>query len=466
MSETFDPPAAKQIFGRITVTGSLGDIAGGLMAERIAALVSASRVLPPGVLLPLAALLLSCSIALAPARRAPLAPVPSKQVETVSLVTLFRRAPYLSLIALIVLAGTASAAIIDYLFQAGARIEIGQGAPLFRFFPMFYTLTQILTLLAQTLLASRALDRLGISRTISALPAGVGAGALGALLVPDSRVIIIGIRSLELILRGSFYRAAYELVYTPVPAAEKRAAKTLIDVAVDRAGDALGGGMVQFWLWLGLSHSSGLLVDHLTNPDVEFSIRRRIPRILARCDSQLAVYGLIAGLADTRFEVRFRCSRALDALVQHRPSLKVPTDAVFAAVERELQVAHPIWNSRRLLDKRDGSDPDAFLDQILRERANQSLEHIFSLLATVLPREPVKVACRALHTDDKALRGLAAEYLGSVLPANLREQLWAMVEPRRAAERRAPVSSSEAMDRLLRSHESLMILLKKGDRPS
>src|SRR4030095_1022893 len=45
MAETFDPGSAKQIFGRIAVAGTLGGIAGGLMAERIAAMFLASSVL-------------------------------------------------------------------------------------------------------------------------------------------------------------------------------------------------------------------------------------------------------------------------------------------------------------------------------------------------------------------------------------------------------------------------------------
>jgi hypothetical protein len=45
MAESFDPHSAKQIFGRITAAGTLGGIAGGLMAERIAAVFSANGVL-------------------------------------------------------------------------------------------------------------------------------------------------------------------------------------------------------------------------------------------------------------------------------------------------------------------------------------------------------------------------------------------------------------------------------------
>ncbi|HSW49798.1 MAG TPA: hypothetical protein VLH09_06455 [Bryobacteraceae bacterium] len=595
MAEIYDPRTAKQVFGRITGAGTLGGIAGGLGAERVAALFSASE-----VLLLLAALHLACAAVTASmggemARTA--GPVPS---ETVSPRELFRRAPSLATIALVVTAGTASAAILDYLFKAGAGEAFGKGAPLLRFFAVFYTSTQILTFLAQTFLAGRALGRLGIGRTISALPMGVGAGALGALLVPVFPVFTL-VRSLETVLRGSLFRAGYELLYTPIPAAEKRAGKSLIDVGCDRAGDALGGGIVQLLLWVGAAqvasmgmgvalglaligvwaarrldseyttlvrqrlvdraveldladaqdsttltviraiqpppaeepagaapsartairqapdetldtlrelrsgeahrvlaalreiqrpkpvvaaqllrllawdevsdavretllrdprHFTGLLIDHLTNEaDVQFGIRRRIPRILARCDSPLAVQGLLAGLRDTRFEVRFQCSRALDALLQRRPELRAPESEVFEAAERELKVARSIWDSRRLLDSRESSDPYAFFDEHLRERADQSLEHIFSLLAAVLPRDPVRIAFRALHTDDPALRGLAVEYLEGALPAAAWEGLRPVIEPGRTSGRRRP--QEEVLADLLESHQSLLLYLNK-----
>jgi len=589
MSESFDPRAAKQTFGRITGAGTLGGIAGGLAAERVAALFSDTL-----VLLMLAGLHLLCAVALTGMRRVtapppePAAPPPGKLLE---------RAPYLKTIAVMVLAATASAAILDYLFKAGAGAAFGKGAPLLRFFAIFYTATQAVTFLAQATLSRPALQRMGIGRSMCALPCGVAAGSLGALLVPALPVFAL-LRSLELVLRGSLYRSGYELLYTPVPPADKRAAKTLIDVACDRAGDALGGAMVQSALWMGVAFLSsellgaamllavlaawaalrldrtysglvqqrlvdraveldisgiqdsttrsaiisarapraaapapsqppstadatldavrelrsgdgarilaaleaierpdpvvaaqmlrllawdevagavqqalmrdpcpitGLLIDNLVNEDVPFGIRRRVPRILGRCERQLAVQGLLDGLGDTRFEVRFQCSRALDSLLQRSPGLAVPAEAVFAAVERELRVARPIWESRRLLDRRDATDPHAFLDEVLRERADQSLEHIFSLFATVLPRDPVKIAFRALHTDDRILRGLAAEYLDGVLPTSVRERLWSMVEPGPATPSTRP--HEEALADLLRSHHSLLLQIKDAGKP-
>ena len=51
-------------------------------------------------------------------------------------------------------------------------------------------------------------------------------------------------------MRGSLYRSAYELFYTAVAPADKRAVKSLIDVGADRAGDAVGSAGVSLMLVL------------------------------------------------------------------------------------------------------------------------------------------------------------------------------------------------------------------------
>src|SRR5262249_10513628 len=94
--------------------------------------------------------------------------------------------------------------------------------------------------------------------------------------------------------------------------------------------------------------------------------------------------------------------------------------AVFAVIERELSVGRTVWENRHLLDKRQSTDQFLFLDDVLREHAQLSWEYVFSLLALIFPREPLKVAFQALHTEDRLLRGLPLEYLDSVLPQSLR----------------------------------------------
>src|SRR5439155_7801439 len=56
-------------------------------------------------------------------------------------------------------------------------------------------------------------------------------------------------------------RAAYELFYTPIAAAEKRAAKSIVDVAFDRLGDAVGGGLVRLALLVAPAAQSSVILS-------------------------------------------------------------------------------------------------------------------------------------------------------------------------------------------------------------
>ena len=203
---------------------------------------------------------------------------------------------------------------------------------------------------------------------------------------------------------------------------------------------------------------AGQLGDRLADPRCDVAIRRRIPSLLLAIGGRRAMEALLVGLADERFEVRFRSARALDELVCRQPELAPPADVIYDAIERELSVDRNIWRSRRLLGDQPPLEQIPHLDEILRERADRSLEHLFSLLALVLPREPLKAAFRSLHADDDALRALALEYLDGVLPRSLGSRLREILEQPPAA---GPLDAARAVDELLRSHASIELSLRR-----
>lgn len=202
----------------------------------------------------------------------------------------------------------------------------------------------------------------------------------------------------------------------------------------------------------------GQLVDALLDPEQDFAIRRRIPRILAYTTSQRAVDGLIGVLGDSRFEIRYHASRALEFLHRMGEDLQFDEAAVLAAVERELSIARPAWNSRKLLDvTHDRDDQFWFLDEVLKDRASKSLELVFSLLALHLPVQPLKVAFRALHSDDRMLRGLALEYLESNVSGEIVSRLATLAEP--SASGHAPRSPQQVLEELMASQQSILLSL-------
>ena len=88
------------------------------------------------------------------------------------------------------------------------------------------------------------LERFGLAVDAEHPSGALLAGSIGSLIAPGFGGLLVA-RGGESIFRSSLFRAGYELFYTPIPAAEKRAAKSLIDVAFDRLGDAVGGGLVR-----------------------------------------------------------------------------------------------------------------------------------------------------------------------------------------------------------------------------
>jgi hypothetical protein len=171
---------------------------------------------------------------------------------------------------------------------------------------------------------------------------------------------------------------------------------------------------------------TGQLNDSLTDQDLDFSIRRRIPRLLARVPSQLSADGLVQGLSDPRFEIRYQCGRALDYMKRHFPDIHYSPPAIMDIVRRELSVSIPIWRSRRIVEQGESAEMDRLLEE--GGGPDRNLEHVFSLLAVILPRGPVTAAYRGLYQTDRGFRALALEYLENVLPQDIRERLWQIIE--------------------------------------
>lgn len=207
----------------------------------------------------------------------------------------------------------------------------------------------------------------------------------------------------------------------------------------------------------------GQLTDRLLDPAEDFAIRRRIPRLLAGAQSERSLDGLLRGLGDERFEVRYRCARALLHARETDPSLELPAERVYAAVLNEVTVDRDLWEGRRLIDAADDVAPSPLVDDTLRDRASRSLEHVFTLLALVLSRQHVTIAFRALHTSDPMLRGTALEYLETLLPDQVRTPLWPYLEDHRAPG--APGRpAAEVARELMRSQQSVATNLEQRRR--
>ena len=135
----------------------------------------------------------------------------------------------------------------------------------------------------------------------------------------------------------------------------------------------------------------GELIDALLDPNQPFAVRRRLARVFSVCVSQRAVDGLMLGLEDLRFEVRFQCGRSLASIVEKNPRVRIDRERIFDVVRKEVAVGRPVWQRHRLLDSVD-PEQRSFVDEFLKDRAGQSLAHVFTLLSLVLPTAPLQIA--------------------------------------------------------------------------
>lgn len=621
VTDLFDPHKARHHFGRLAGVATLSGLGGALVAERVAVFYGVAVMLPL-----LAALNVVCAWQIR--RLASLRPAaserPRRTMDKPTVLAGIERdseldaesprsglhalagRPYLQHLAALVLLGTVGATLADYVFKAQAVDMLGNGETLLRFFAVYYAATSVLAFAVQTAAGSLALEKLGLALTTSTPHIALGVGGLAAMLVPGLPGVLVA-RGAESVFRGSLFRTGYEIFYTPLPTAEKRAAKSIIDVGFDRLGDAVGGGLIrllilapgpqQYLLLMGAAvvsaalalvaalrlnrgyiaalerslidraveldlsniedittrtaiirtlHTTarapaatdtsptsststatvtaltgidaevqkilalksrnrervlrvlrdeedltaplvphviallawdavaedavralrrvaeervGELTDALVDPNQPFAVRRRLPRVFSICVSQRAVDALLLGLDDARFEVRFQCGRSLAAIVERNRFVRIDRERIFDVVRREVTVSRPVWQSHRLLDAI-GDERTSFVDEFIKDRAGQSLAHVFILLSTVLPAAPLQIAYRGLHTDDPALRGTALEYLEGVLPADIRDRLWPFLgtEPQPHGSRRG---REEILAELMRANESIVMNLEE-----
>lgn len=173
------------------------------------------------------------------------------------------------------------------------------------------------------------------------------------------------------------------------------------------------------------------MVAALTDAEQPFAIRRRLPRVLQLCNTQAGSDGLARGLHDDKFEVRYRCAIALARIAARIDTLRPDAERIHERVKYELSRSRRTWDKgRRLLDD-DDDDPTPLLERKAdRDRIHRSVEHVFTMLSLVYDPQAVRLALFAVSGDDRALRGTALEYLENVLPDDIREALFPMLDAR------------------------------------
>lgn len=237
VSEAFDPHAARRYVAWITSGSALGGVAGGL-----AALLAAHYVRGLHLLLAVVALNVGAAVVATYVGRrsaAPSQPTPWSLAEPLRQL---RKVPLLRQLGVIVAIVALLEVLFDYGMSFHAKASLMTSGKLLAFFALLQLGTGIGALLLQLVLAQRSLERLGPAGTLLFLPVATLALGATALVVPGLATSAL-LRGTQNIVRGSFFRSAYELFFSPIEEGQKRAAKILLDVGCDRVGVLAGSGI-------------------------------------------------------------------------------------------------------------------------------------------------------------------------------------------------------------------------------
>jgi AAA family ATP:ADP antiporter len=242
INERYDPYSAKRVISRMVIFATLGGILGAGAATVITKMVDVRAVLAM-----LALLHILSGLALYQFNRGQLdskgQPAPPKGI-----LNIVKQNTVIQRMALLMLTLAAAIALLDYLFKATLQVTLSK-EELVTFFAYFYIGVDIGSLLLQTLVGSKALRWFGLGGTIVLLPLGIIIGGL-ITVVFRSLMTITLLRGTANLLTNSFFGPGYELFFTPISPADKRASKILIDVGANRSGSMLGGLMIMGLLLL------------------------------------------------------------------------------------------------------------------------------------------------------------------------------------------------------------------------
>jgi hypothetical protein len=257
---------------------------------------------------------------------------------------------------------TIAAALLDYVFKAMATEVVRRPDDLARLFAMFHGLVGVMTALVQWVFGRWALQNLGLARTLATLPGAVIAFGAAAVIAPGIGTFV-ALRGAENVLRNSLYREAYEVFYTPLLSAERRATKTIIDVGVERFGDVLGGVAVLAIIAIAAPPTMALLLGAI--------ILSAIGMIVALPAQQSYVEALerslLAHAIDfERDEPRDRTTRATVELVSFRARTDPDGASVRAPATEPASDPYAVSTGRWLSRARARDDKRVWLDPSLR----------------------------------------------------------------------------------------------------
>lgn len=189
--------------------------------------------------------------------------------------------------------------------------------------------------------------------------------------------------------------------------------RTVVSAVVDLLDHQQLAGVARQSLEAKVDRHIGALSDHLLDPSLRPTLRRRIVGVMGSATTPRVLPPLIEVLADAEEELRSRAAKVLRKL--HQRGLCPAVEVIDSAVARELARASTVPH----------------------------LRIVFDLLALRLPARPLDLAFDALSKNDAVRRPLALEYLENALPEAFRIAIFRLLE---APSEVVPVASRRGVE--------------------
>jgi AAA family ATP:ADP antiporter len=237
----------RRLLGFIAAAGALGAAVGSAAAAGILTMVHTKRLLfVSAAMFALTAVFVFAVYRPSGDRKA----MPATKLHAPRPLDICREEPFVVRIGLLALASTAAVVALDYFF----KWTVGRNVPheqLAHFIAIYYAGLNGLALVAQLLGTGALVRRVGVAAALVVTPFLLFCGATLAWAGAGGLAFVIVLKTTDGLLRNSVHRIATELIYLPVRATLRSAAKPFIDGALSRIAQATVGAVL---LALGNAH--------------------------------------------------------------------------------------------------------------------------------------------------------------------------------------------------------------------
>ncbi|MBI3281744.1 MAG: HEAT repeat domain-containing protein [Acidobacteria bacterium] len=172
----------------------------------------------------------------------------------------------------------------------------------------------------------------------------------------------------------------------------------------------------------------GTLADVLLDDTMPLAVRRQIPRVLQRIQTQRSAEVLLASLDVQDLTVRTAVLKALNKLRDSHPQLNYGRDSVLRQFHKEARYYYELHAALASLRTNGNGTAARLLVRTLQARLEAALERLFRLLGLRYPPKEIYAAYLAVHRRRSEEFTAALEFLDTILERELKRVLLPLLD--------------------------------------